>query len=203
MRQGASFWGAPDEEVSEFINDTQRPVGTYLYGRRMYETMLFWETAQVADEPPCVRDFTDLWKAADKIVYSTSLERVSSRRTRLVREFDPGVIQAMKDVGDRDVAMGGSDLSAQAFKAGIVDECHLYVTPVAVGGGKPALPVNVHLELELLGEHRFGSSVPPPPRRGVEPPLRAGSHRPSHRRSLPGPPVATRRAVSVRPRAPW
>ncbi len=157
---GRFDWGAPDEQVSSFVNDLERSAGTYLYGRRMYETMLFWETVQdLADEPPCVRDFTEMWKAADKIVYSKSLEAVSSARTRIVREFDPGVIQGMKSTLERDITVAGPNLAAQAFRAGLVDECQLFVTPIVLGGGKPSLPNDVRLELELLGERRFRSGV--------------------------------------------
>jgi dihydrofolate reductase len=152
--------GAPDEEVHSFVNDLERPVGTYLYGRRMYETMVYWETVQVlADEPPCVRDFTQLWQGADKIVYSTSLETVSSAKTRIERKFDPGVIQEMKSSQERDIAVGGPNLAAQAFKAGLVDECQLFLTLIVVGGGKPSLPNNVRVDLELLSERRFRSGV--------------------------------------------
>jgi dihydrofolate reductase len=150
----------PDEEVFGFVNDMERQVGTYLYGRRMYETMVFWETAQTAvDQPPCFRDFTEMWQAADKIVYSTTLDAVTSARTRLLRAFDPRVIQEMKDSQERDVTIAGANLAAQAFEAGVVDECQLYLTPVVVGGGKPALPSGIHLELELMAERRFQSGV--------------------------------------------
>lgn len=153
-------WGTPDEEVLSFINGLERPIGTYLYGRRMYETMLYWETAHLlADPTPGDRDFTELWQAADKVVFSTSLSGVSSARTRLEREFDPGVIQAMKSNQDRDMTVSGPTLAAQAFSAGLVDECQLFLTPVVVGGGKPALPSNVRLGLELLSERRFHSGV--------------------------------------------
>jgi dihydrofolate reductase len=158
--EGNFDWAAPDEEVHCFVNDLERPVGTYLYGRRMYETMVYWETAQVlADDPPCVRDFTALWQAAEKIVYSNSLEAVSSAKTRREREFDPRVIQELKATRERDITVGGPNLAAQAFKAGLIDECQLFLTPVVVGGGKPSLPDNVRLELELLSERRFESGV--------------------------------------------
>ena len=152
--------GAPDEEVHSFVNDLERPIGTYLYGRRMYETMVYWETVQaLADEPPCVRDFTELWQAADKIVYSKSLETVSSTKTRIERKFDLRVIQEMKSSQERDITVGGPNLAAQAFKAGLVDECQLFLTPIVVGGGKPSLTNNVRLDLELLSERRFRSGV--------------------------------------------
>ena len=158
--EGNFEWGAPDEEVHCFVNDIARPVGTYLYGRRMYETMVYWETAHtVADQPPCVRDFAELWQAAEKIVYSKSLKTVSSAKTRIEREFDPGVIVTMKATRKRDITVGGPGLAAEALKAGLVDECQLFLTPVVLGGGKPSLPNDVRLELELLGERRFGSGV--------------------------------------------
>ncbi len=159
--EGGNFdWGAPDEEVFRFVNDLERPVGTYLYGRLMYETMLYWETVPaLADEPPWVRDFTELWQAADKIVYSTSLETVSSAKTRLERTFDPRVIQELKSSQERDITVGGPNLAAQAFEAGLVDECQLFLMPIVVGGGKPSLPDNVRLDLELLSETRFRSGV--------------------------------------------
>ena len=153
-------WAAPDEEVHAFVNDLERPVGTYLYGRRMYETMVYWETAHtVADQPPVVRDFTEIWQAADKIVYSRTLERVSSAKTRIERAFDPEAVRQMKAVEGRDLTVGGPDLAAQAIKAGLVDEYHLFVMPIVVGGGKQSLPDNVQLKLELLDERRFGSGV--------------------------------------------
>jgi dihydrofolate reductase len=159
-RQGNFDWAAPDAEVLDFVNDLERPVGTYLYGRRMYETMVYWETASDGgDQPPGVRDFTDLWLDADKIVYSRSLDAVSSARTRLERTFDPNMIKRMKATAERDITVGGPNLAAQAFRAGLVDECQLFLTPVVVGGGKPALPDDVRLELELLGERCFGGGV--------------------------------------------
>jgi dihydrofolate reductase len=153
-------WAAPGEEVHTFVNDLERPVGTYLYGRRMYEVMVYWETAHtVADQPPHIRDFAEIWHAADKIVYSTTLETVSSARTRIERDFDPAAVRQMKARAGRDITVGGSDLAAQAMRAGLVDECHLFVTPIVVGGGNPSLPKNVRLELELLEERRFGNGV--------------------------------------------
>jgi dihydrofolate reductase len=153
-------WGAPDEEVSTFVNDLVRPIGTYLYGRRMYDVMVYWETVPTtADQSPVDRDFAELWQAADKIVYSTTLESVSSARTRIERAFDPEAVRQWKATAGRDLEVAGPDLAAQAFKAGLVDECHLFLTPIVVGGGKPALPTNVRLKLELLDEHRFGNGV--------------------------------------------
>jgi len=153
-------WAVPDEEVHTFVNGLERPIGTYLYGRRMYELMVYWESApSQADQPACVRDFTDIWRAADKIVYSTTLETVSSARTRIEPDFNPEAVRQMKASAERDITVGGPDLAAQASKAGLVDECHLFLTPVVVGGGKQFLPDKVRLELELLDERRFGNGV--------------------------------------------
>ncbi len=153
-------WAVPDEEVHAFINDLQRPLGTYLYGRRMYETMLGWETdPTLADQSPLMRDFAQIWQAADKIVYSKTLEAVSTARTRIERDFDPEAVRQMKALAGRDLIVGGPELAAQAFKAGLVDECHLFVVPMVVGGGKRSLPDNVRLKLELLDERRFGSGM--------------------------------------------
>ncbi|MGI8753415.1 MAG: dihydrofolate reductase family protein [Acidimicrobiales bacterium] len=157
--EGNFDWAEPDEEVFSFVTDVERPVGTYLYGRRMYETMVYWETVTVADQPPLLRDFAELWRAADKIVYSKSLDAVSSARTRIEHEFDPRAIREIKSAQERDLTVGGSNLAAQAFRAGLVDECQLFLTPVVVGGGKPSLPDNVHLQMELIGERRFRSGV--------------------------------------------
>jgi dihydrofolate reductase len=153
-------WAAPDEDVHTFVNDLERPVGTYLYGRRMYEVMVDWETAHpFADESPFMQDFAGIWQAADKIVYSKTLETVSSARTRIERDFDPEAVRQMKASAGRDISVGGPDLAAQAIKAGLVDECHLFVVPILVGAGKQSLPNNVRLKLELLGERRFGNGV--------------------------------------------
>jgi dihydrofolate reductase len=152
-------WAAPSEEVHAFINDIERPVGTYLYGRRLYETMVVWESLDLTGQPPVVVDFAQLWRAADKIVYSRTLETVASTRTRLEREFDPGAVRQMKAAADHNLTVGGPDLVAQAIGAGLVDECHFFVTPVVIGGGTPSLPGNVRLNLELLDERRLGSGV--------------------------------------------
>ena len=150
-------WAAPDEEVHGFVNDLQRPVGIHLYGRRMYEVMVAWETLD--DPQPVMRDFAELWQAADKIVYSRTLETVSSARTRIERDFDPEAVRQMKAAAGRDITVSGPDLAAHAIKAGLVDECHLFVTPVVVGGGTQSLPDDVRLELDLLDERRFRSGV--------------------------------------------
>ena len=158
--EGNFDWAAPDAEVFSFVTELQRPAGTYLYGRRMYETMVYWETLEALDDqPPHVRDFTELWRAADKIVYSRSLESPSSANTRIEHDFEPGAVRALKSTLQRDITVGGSDLARQAFAAGLVDECQLFLTPIVVGGGRPALPRGVRVDLELLDQHRFHSGV--------------------------------------------
>ena len=158
--RGNFDWAAPDEEVFNFINELERPIGTYLYGRRMYETMVYWETAQaLADQSPSEKEFTEIWQAADKIVYSESMNTVTSAKTRIERRFDPNVILEMKSVSERDITVNGPNLAAQALKAGLVDEYQLFLTPVVLGGGKPSLPNDVRLECELLSERRFRSGV--------------------------------------------
>ncbi len=157
---GRFEWGAPDDEVLSFIIELERPIGTYLYGRRMYETLVYWETAEtIPDLSPSSRKFMETWKSADKIVYSTSLASASSARTDIRRRFDPEAIRALKSSTSSYLAVGGPHLAAQAFQAGLVDECQLFLVPTIVGGGKPALPSNVHLELELVDERRFASGV--------------------------------------------
>ncbi len=151
-RHGGFDWGPPDETYFGFINDIQRPVGTYLYGRRMYETMVYWETAPVSDQPPWVVDFTNIWRAADKMVFSKTLASVSSERTTLERQFDAEAIRRMKVDEKRDLTVGGADIAAQAFGAGLVDECHLFFWPIVLGGGKPALPTDGRLDFQLLHE---------------------------------------------------
>jgi dihydrofolate reductase len=153
-------WAAPDEEVHAFVNDLERSVGTYLYGRRMYDVMVYWETAHtLADQPPVVQDFAEIWQAADKIVYSRTLEAVSSARTRIERDFDPEAVRQLKASAGRDISVGGPDLAAQAIKAGLVDEWHLFVAPVVVGAGTRAFPSDVRVKLELLDERRFGNGT--------------------------------------------
>jgi len=151
-------WAEPDEEVHSFVNDLERPVGTYLYGRRMYEVMVYWETAHtLADQPPFIQDFAEIWQAADKIVYSKTLEAASSARTRIERDFDPEAVRQVKESAGRDITVGGPELAAQAIRAGLVDEYHLFLAPILVGGGTQALPDNVREKLELLDERRFGN----------------------------------------------
>jgi dihydrofolate reductase len=157
---GKFDWAEPDEEVHTFINELERPVGTYLYGRRLYEVMAGWETEPgLADQRPAMRDFAEIWRAADKIVYSKTLEAASTARTRIEREFDPDAVKQLKAAAGRDITVGGPGLAAQAFEAGLVDELHLFVAPIVVGGGKQSLPDNVRLELELLDERRFGRGM--------------------------------------------
>jgi dihydrofolate reductase len=153
-------WAVPDEEVHAFVNDLERPAGTYLYGRRMYEVMVAWETAHTLDDQrPVMQDFARIWQAADKIVYSKTLKTASSARTRIERDFDPEAVRQLKASAARDITVGGSDLAAQAIQAGLVDELHLFVVPIVVGGGKQAFPDNVRVKLELLHERRFGNGV--------------------------------------------
>jgi dihydrofolate reductase len=157
--RGKFDWAEPDEDVHTHINDLERPVGTYLLGRRLYEVMSSWETIDLADQPRFIRDFAEIWRAADKIVYSRTLETVSSARTRVEREFDPEAVRAMTAAAGRDLTVGGPTLAARAFEEGLVDELHLFVVPIVVGGGKQSLPDNVRIELELLDERRFRSGT--------------------------------------------
>jgi dihydrofolate reductase len=160
IADGNFDWAVPDEEVHAFINDLDRPLGTYLYGRRMYETMVGWETDHtLAEQSPVMRDFTKIWQAADKIVYSRTLEAVSTARTRIERDFEPDAVRQMKASAQRDMIVGGADLAAHAFRARLVDECHLFVVPIVVGGGKRSLPDDVRVKLELLDERRFEGGV--------------------------------------------
>ena len=154
---GRFGWAAPDEEVHAFVNEIERPIGTYLYGRRMYETMVWWET--VPAESAVARDFAELWRAAEKIVYSRTLETVSSARTRIEREFDPDAIRALKRTAATDITVGGAELAGQALAAGLVDELRLLLNPVIVGAGKRALPDGVRTGLELIDERRFEGGV--------------------------------------------
>ena len=157
---GKFDWSAPDEEVHAFVNDLERPVGTYLLGRRMYEVLVVWENPDAfADQEPVLRDYAEIWQAAEKIVYSKTLEAVSSARTRLERDFDPDAIRDLKARAARDLSVGGPELAAQAIEAGLVDELHLFLSPIVVGGGKPSLPDGTRLELELLSERRFRNGV--------------------------------------------
>ena len=158
-RDGRFDWSAPDEEVHSFVNDLEREVGTYLLGRRMYEVLRAWETMETTGEPAVIQDYAEIWQGADKIVYSTTLEKASSARTRIERHFDPDTIRELKATAGRDLGVGGAGLAAQAIKAGLVDELHQFVTPIVVGGGIQWLPDGVRLQLELVDEHRFGNGV--------------------------------------------
>jgi dihydrofolate reductase len=158
--QGGFEWAAPDEEVHAFVNELERPIGIYLYGRRMYETMVFWETAGTdGDQRAVSRDFAEIWRAAEKIVYSRTLRTVSSARTRIERDLDVDAIRRLKESSGSDITIGGAELAGQAIAAGLVDELHLLLGPIVVGGGKRALPANVRTQLELLDEQRFRSGV--------------------------------------------
>ena len=158
--EGRFEWAAPDDEVHAFVNDLERPIGTYLYGRRMYETMVFWETAGTgADSPGVSRDFAVIWRAVEKIVYSRTLQTVSSAKTRIERSFERDAIRRLKENSEADLTIGGAELAGQAIAAGLVDECHLFLVPVLVGGGKRALPDNIRAQLELLDERRFRHGV--------------------------------------------
>ena len=154
--QGTFDWANPDEEVHAFVNDLERPVGTHLYGRRMYETMAWWETG---DHAAVYGDYAEIWRAAEKVVYSRKLRTVSSERTRIEREFDPAAIRRLKESSRSDISIGGAELAGQAIAEGLVDECHLFLGPVLVGGGKRALPASVRAELKLLDHRRFRSGV--------------------------------------------
>ena len=170
-QEGNFDWAAPDDEVHTFINDLERPIGTYLYGRRMYEVMAVWETdPPLFDQSPSMKaaasatlstasDFAQVWQAAEKVVYSTTLEQPSTARTRIERDFDPEAVRQLKASAGADISVGGPDLAAHAITAGLVDEYHLFVTPIIVGGGTQALPDGIRIDLELLDERRFASGV--------------------------------------------
>jgi dihydrofolate reductase len=158
--QGKFTWAMPDEEVHAFVNDLERPVGTHLYGRRMYETMKVWESDEILEGQPAVmRDYAEIWRAADKIVYSRSLDEVETSRTRLERTFDPEAIRGLKGSEQREIGIGGADLASQALEAGLVDEVHLLLVPVAVGAGKPALQIQSHVPLQLLDQRSFANGT--------------------------------------------
>ena len=158
-KSGRFDWAAPDPQVHAAVNDLERHVGTYLYGRRLYEVMQVWETFDTADQPPVIADYAAIWRAADKLVFSTSLDHVATPRTRLVRQFDPAFVRALKASAARDISIGGPQLAAAALRADLVDECHLFVHPIVVGGGQRALPDDLLWRLELLDEHRFSGGV--------------------------------------------
>jgi dihydrofolate reductase len=158
--RGSFDWARPDDEVHAFVNDLERTVGTYLYGRRMYEVMVYWETAATVAGPPSVeRDYAAIWLAAEKVVFSTTLEAPASARTRIERAFDPDEVRRMKAESERDLSVAGPGLAGQAIRAGLVDELHLFLVPVVVGAGTRSLPDDVRLDLQLLDERRFGGVV--------------------------------------------
>jgi dihydrofolate reductase len=157
--KGDFEWAAPESQVHAFVNEQERPVGTYLYGRRMYRVMSYWETVDTAGASPEVVDYAGIWRSADKVVYSRTLDSTPTARTRLVRHFDPDAVRQLKDSADRDISVGGPELAAVALGAGLVDECHLFLHPVVIGGGTRALPDGLRVGLELLGEHRFENGV--------------------------------------------
>jgi dihydrofolate reductase len=157
--QGSFEWAAPDEEVHAFVNELEAQIGTHLFGRRMYEVMAAWENLPREGDPAVMRDYASLWKAADKIVYSTTLDDVSSRRTRLESSFDPAAVRELKESAERDISVGGPTLAAEALRAGLVDELHLFLHPVIVGGGTAALPDGLRVALELVDERRFTGGV--------------------------------------------
>ena len=157
--QGNFDFAAPDEEVHAAVNDLERSVGTLLLGRRMYDVLVAWETMDVAGEPAVIRDFATLWHAADKIVYSRTLQTVASARTRIERDFDAAAVGRLKAGAVRDLGIGGPELASRAFAASLIDECHLFVMPVIVGGGKRALPDGIRLDLDLVDERRFAGGA--------------------------------------------
>jgi dihydrofolate reductase len=157
--EGKWDWSVPDREVHAVVNDQEREIGTYLYGRRMYEVMVAWETMATDGEPYEMRDYAEIWRAAEKVVFSSTLAEATSARTRIERSFDPEAIRALKAGADRDISIGGPELAAHALRAGLVDELSLFLSPVSVGGGKRALPEGTRIDLELLGERRFANGA--------------------------------------------
>jgi dihydrofolate reductase len=159
-RTGKFDWSAPDTEVHTAINDLARSVGTFLLGRRMYDVLVAWESLDVADQPAVIKDFAEIWRATDKVVYSTTLATAPSARTRIERAFHPDAVRRMKTTAERDISVGGPNLATHAIRAGLVDEYHLFVNPIVVGrGGTSCLPHDIRLELELLNERRFSNGV--------------------------------------------
>ena len=155
--EGEFDWAEPDAEVHGFVNDMERGIGTYLYGRRMYEVMRYWETVSLDEQSPAVRDYAGIWRSADKVVYSSTLRTASSARTRIEPRFDPDAVRALKEHGS--VSVGGPVLAAHAMREGLVDEYHLFVTPIVVGGGTPVFPEGVRARLDLVDERRFVGGV--------------------------------------------
>jgi dihydrofolate reductase len=157
--EGNFDWAEPDQQVHAFVNELERPIDTYLYGRRMYETMLYWETVNTSTAPAVFGEYAEIWRAAEKVVYSRDLASVSSTRTRIERDFDPSAVRVLKETSETDITIGGAELAGQALALGLVDECHLFLWPVLVGGGKRALPEELQAQLELLEERAFRNGV--------------------------------------------
>ena len=155
---GSFDWAMPDDEVHAFLNDLERPIGTYLYGRRMYDTMAAWETVETTGDGP-IHDYARIWQSADKIVYSRTSERITTSKTRIEREFKPEAVRRLKASATRDISVGGAELAGQALRAGLVDECHLVLAAIVVGGGRRSLPDGVRIPLELIHERRFASGA--------------------------------------------
>jgi dihydrofolate reductase len=158
-RDGRFDWAEPDPDVHRFVNDFQRSIGTHLYGKRMYEVMVAWETMPLAGEPDYIADYAHIWRAAEKVVYSTTMKDAASARTSIQQRFDPESIRALKQASSNDFSIGGAELAGQAFSAGLVDECHFFVSPVIVGGGTRFLPTDLSAQLELLEDRRFGNGT--------------------------------------------
>ena len=158
--RGALDWAPPDDDVFAFITGLMRSAGTYLYGRRMYESLAVWETdATLADRSNLMADYASAWQSADKVVYSSTLDAVSTARSRIERRVDPDAVRATKDAAPHDLMIGGANLASQLFAAGLVDECHLFVSPVLLGDGKPGFPREAPFQLELLEVDRFDSGA--------------------------------------------
>jgi dihydrofolate reductase len=157
--EGKFDWAEPSEEVHAFVNDLVRPVGTHLYGRRMYETMVYWERPpDLSAEPPVVQEFAEIWQRADKVVYSKTLQSADSARTRIEHAFDPEAVRQLKAAASADLSIAGPELAAHAIRAGLVDHFHMFLVPVIVGGGKRALP-DSHVDVELVNERRFANGT--------------------------------------------
>jgi dihydrofolate reductase len=155
---GEFGWARPDEEVHRFVNEQERTIGTYLYGRRMYDVMKAWASDElIAGEPDVMRQYAEIWRGADKVVYSRTLKEAETPRTRIERNFDPEALRQLKASAERDLSVGGPNIAAEALRAQLVDEIRLILAPVVAGGGTRALPDGVRLDLELLGERRFGN----------------------------------------------
>jgi dihydrofolate reductase len=158
--EGKFDWSEPDEELHRFFNELERPLGTHLYGRRLYETMSYWQDpGDLTEQPDYIRDFAEIWRNTDNVVYSRTLDSASTPRTRIERELDPAAVRRMKESAEPDLSVGGPGLAADALRAGLVDELHQVLHPIVVGGGTPWLPAGLRLELELLDERRFAGGA--------------------------------------------